>query len=203
MSKYKSKPTKQNGIQFKSRLEKTCYELLTKEGIPFNYEEKKFVLLPTTKCTFDSYERVKRKGKNEYTLKSSTVPKISYKPDFVGDNWIMETKGYETDAFKLKWKMFKKYLEENESGYTLFKPHNKNEIMRSIEIIKNLNDNGHKEEDRHSEVPEGSGGNEQRPGRSIKGRRGPGNILRQGRDTKRHNNGDVSRRGASSRKGSS
>lgn len=138
MSKYKNKTSTKDGHTFKSKLERTCYDLLKKEELEFNYEDKKFVLIPTTKCTFDSYERVRRKGKNTYTLKSRTVPKISYRPDFVGDGWIIETKGYETAAFRLKWKMFKKYLEDNNLKYVLFKPHNKTEIIKSINIIKSL-----------------------------------------------------------------
>jgi len=45
---------------------------------------------------------------------------MTYTPDFVSlptisnKLWIIETKGYPTDAFKLKWKLLKQYAVQNE-----------------------------------------------------------------------------------------
>jgi len=45
---------------------------------------------------------------------------MTYTPDFVSlptlsnKLWIIETKGYPTDSFKLKWKLLKQYAVQNE-----------------------------------------------------------------------------------------
>lgn len=127
-----------DGVKLRSKLEKKAYQLLTEADLDFEYEPMRFTILNSTKFPYDSYERVKYKGKNEFKLKSKTVPKISYKPDFVGDWWIMETKGYETPEFRIRWKLFKKFLTENNLKYTLFKPHTEKEIKECISIIKRI-----------------------------------------------------------------
>lgn len=48
----------------------------------------------------------------------------------------METKGKRTADFNIKWKLFRKYLQENDIEVTLFMPTNKKEILESIKIIK-------------------------------------------------------------------
>lgn len=45
-----------------------------------------------------SYERI---GKT-YKVQYPTIRKIAYTPDFVGSNWVMETKGMQTPEFKMK-----------------------------------------------------------------------------------------------------
>lgn len=43
-----------------------------------------------------------------------------------------------TPDFSIKWKLFKKYLEDNKLNFTLFLPRSKKEIIESINIIKEL-----------------------------------------------------------------
>ena len=50
----------------------------------------------------------------------------------------METKGMRTPDFNIKWKLFKRYLMEQQLKYILFMPTSKKEIIQSIEIIKEL-----------------------------------------------------------------
>ena len=83
----------------------------------------------------DSYERIGSKFK----LQSRKVRAIKYTPDFVGEWWIMETKGKKTPDFQLKWKMFKQYLREHDLKYLLFMPTSKREIIASIDYIKETN----------------------------------------------------------------
>jgi len=141
--KFNNKEVIYKGKKLRSKLEKTAYQLLNEAGIEFEYEPTSFILIPKFKYTSGTcYERVSYRGKKTFKEKpTKTISKISYTPDFVGKNWIMETKGYETPSFKLRWKLFKKHLQETGQEYVLFKPHNKKEIQRCIEIIKSL-DNG-------------------------------------------------------------
>lgn len=62
---------------------------------------------------------------------------IHYIPDFVGDNWIIETKGVKTDGFKMKWKLFKQLLWEQGLNYDLYLPSNQKEVNFVVEHIQN------------------------------------------------------------------
>lgn len=43
-----------------------------------------------------------------------------------------------TQDFIIRWKLFKKHLTANGLDYTLFMPTNKAQIIKSIELIKQL-----------------------------------------------------------------
>ena len=121
--------------KFRSKLEKFCAHELIVNKIPFDYEKWSVELQPKFKSSITSYEKVKK----EFVPLSQNIRAITYTPDFVGSNWIIETKGLETSDFKIKWKMFKKYIEEiSEIKYTLFKPTNQKQIKETIKIIKNV-----------------------------------------------------------------
>lgn len=132
--KYGNKPTG----KFKSTLEKICDEELRKAGISHSYEKTRYVLQEG--LSYPSWEKVSRKGKKVF-IPVENASKITYTPDFSGIfkgvQWIIETKGKRTSTFNIKWKMFKKLLENNNQKVLLFMPSNKSEILRSIEIIKN------------------------------------------------------------------
>ena len=61
---------------------------------------------------------------------------MTYTPDFVGDKWIIETKGNPNDAFPLRWKLFKKYLVDHDLIYDLYVPRNHKQIDETIKQIK-------------------------------------------------------------------
>jgi hypothetical protein len=130
MSKYKAKAKG----KFRSKLEQTAANLLTEEGVWFEYEPYAVTFLKGYKSNILSYEKVGKKFKE-----INRVYKISYTPDFVGKGWVMETKGMKTPDFQIKWKLFKKHLEDNQIDAVLFMPTNKKEIIESISIIKQLN----------------------------------------------------------------
>lgn len=108
--------------------------MLLEAELAFEYEPWEVVLLNPFQVDFYSHERVGKAFKQQ----SKRIRAIKYKPDFVGDGWIMETKGKKTADFQLKWKLFKHYLLINDLKFVLFMPANKKEILTSIEIIKNL-----------------------------------------------------------------
>lgn len=68
-----------------------------------------------------------------------TILPITYTPDFVGMNWIMETKGHRHPDFDLRWKLFKRLLAELDAPYTLIMPRNNSQLEEAIDIIKELN----------------------------------------------------------------
>jgi hypothetical protein len=113
-------------------LELTAATLLTENQIPFEYEPTKIELIPSRKYDTISFERIGKQFKPIATTRS-----VSYTPDFVGKGWIIETKGMKTPDFQIKWKLFKKYLDDNNKEVSLFMPTNKKEIIQSINYIKN------------------------------------------------------------------
>lgn len=114
---------------YKSKLEAKCGDFLTEAGIEFEYESKKIVLQDKFKY-FNSWER---SGKRFYN--KIGVAAITYTPDFVGDGWIIETKGHKTSTFNLKWKMFKKWMIENEPTVDIYLPTNQKELKIVIDLI--------------------------------------------------------------------
>lgn len=129
-------PLVYDGIKFKSNLEVYCYKRLKEEGIPAEYENHRFILQEGFTFNNKSHEVRKYKGEKHYGDISDRVRGISYTPDFVGSNFIIETKGHPNDAFPIKWKLFKKYLVNNNMNYELFVPRNKKQVDETIEIIK-------------------------------------------------------------------
>mgnify|MGYP003987286535 FL=1 len=61
---------------------------------------------------------------------------IKYTPDFIGEGFIIETKGRANESFPLRWKMFKRWIQENEPGTLLIKPQNQKDCDETIKILK-------------------------------------------------------------------
>lgn len=115
----KAIPNILNGIEFKSKLESYCYSKLKENKIKAKYEGKTFTLI----------KKFKYKGK--------TVRPITYTPDFIGKNFIIECKGWiANESFPLRWKLFKLYLLDKKLDYDLYLPSNRKEIDAAIEQIK-------------------------------------------------------------------
>lgn len=101
-------PKEYNGVQYKSTLEAETARTLDKLGLPVNYEKKKISLLDGFRCPYQ---------KNK-------VIGITYKPDFILDNIIIECKGFETPEWRNKKKYIYKYLMENEPNTLFYQTHN-------------------------------------------------------------------------------
>tara|TARA_R100000655_G_scaffold94544_1_gene136029 strand:+ start:736 stop:1335 length:600 start_codon:yes stop_codon:yes gene_type:complete len=130
--------TKIDGIEFRSRLEAFTYAELKKEGVKFDYEKEKFVLLDKLKYEGVSIEKRKKKGKLVFDQALSSIRSTTYLPDFTNlkDGWIIEVKGLKSDVFNLKWKLFKHYLVKNNLNYELYMPGSKKQILQCIDMIK-------------------------------------------------------------------
>jgi hypothetical protein len=137
--KFKNKKRTYKGIKFKSNLEVAAYKFLEQSKLDFCYECEKHIIVPGFVYEKDSYEKIGSK-KKVYKLQRQKVQPITYTPDFIvtkgKKRWIIETKGLRTPAFNIKWKLFKKYLIENNAQEDLFMPTNQREIKETIALIK-------------------------------------------------------------------
>ena len=124
-----------DGITFKSKLELYCYKKLKESKLKFTYEEHTFELIPSFEFKNDSYELYKKKNLRYFGPQSTHIRCITYTPDFVGDGWIIETKGNPNDAFPIKWKLFKKHLNDNNLNINLYMPRNQGQIDEIVKII--------------------------------------------------------------------
>lgn len=125
-----------DGIKFDSQLEVYCYKALVSAGLPFEYTKTTFTISEAFKCLGESYEPDKRRGDGMYA-KSKSLQSIKYTPDFIGGDFIIETKGRQNEAFPMRWKLFKRYLFENNLHYDLYMPKNHKQVDECIRMILN------------------------------------------------------------------
>jgi hypothetical protein len=124
-----------NGIAFASGLEKFMYKSLKDAKIDFRYEGESFELLPSFNFTNDCYER-QSNGKGDFINRGNKkVLNIKYTPDFIGDDFIIETKGRANDSFPLRWKMFKYLMCLMNDKRTLYKPQNQDQCKETVRLI--------------------------------------------------------------------
>ena len=107
-----------NGIKFRSKLETYTYKKLKSANINVEYENKRYTLLPAFR--FDDV----------------LVRAITYLPDFVGNKFIIECKGYPNDAWPLREKLMKYYLATNEPDIKYYIVHTQKEVDKLIELLK-------------------------------------------------------------------
>ena len=125
-----------DGIQFASGLEKYMYIALKKAKIKAKYEGKTYIVQEGFMFKNKSYER-QSNGKGDLVNRGcKKILPIKYTPDFVSDSFIIECKGRANESFPMRWKMFKKYVNDNLKHVTLYKPQNQKECDKVIELIK-------------------------------------------------------------------
>jgi len=128
-----------DGITFASGLEKYMYKALKDAKIDFEYEGKTFELVPSFTFSNACFER-QSNGKGDYINRGNKkVLNLKYTPDFVGLDFIIETKGRANDSFPLRWKLFKEWMILNNDKRTLYKPQNQAECLKTIELILTKN----------------------------------------------------------------
>ena len=125
-----------DGIAFASGLEKYMYRALKKAKVKARYEGRTYTIQSGFEFNMDSYER-QSNGKGEFKNRGNKkILPIKYTPDFIGDSFIIECKGRANESFPMRWKMFKKYVNDNLKHVTLYKPQNQKECDIVIELIK-------------------------------------------------------------------
>tara|TARA_R100001463_G_scaffold3381_6_gene13789 strand:- start:1062 stop:1523 length:462 start_codon:yes stop_codon:yes gene_type:complete len=128
-----------DGIKFASGLEKYMYVALKKAKIPAKYEGQTYIVQEGFEFKNKSYER-QSNGKGDLVNRGcKKILPIKYTPDFVSSSFIIECKGRANESFPLRWKMFKKYVNENLKHVTLYKPQNQKECDKVVELILNKN----------------------------------------------------------------
>ena len=124
-----------DGIQFASGLEKYMYQALKKAKIKSKYEGKTYEIQEGFVFDVDSYER-QANGKGDMVNRGQKkILNIKYTPDFISDSFIIECKGRANESFPIRWKMFKKYVNDNLKHVILYKPQNQKECDKVIELI--------------------------------------------------------------------
>ncbi len=130
-----AKKIKYDGINFSSGLERYMYMALKKAKIKAEYEGQSYTLIQAFDFTHESYER-QSNGKGDFTNRGNKrVLAITYTPDFIGENFIIECKGRANESFPIRWKLFKRYVSQNMPNTTLYKPQNQSECDKVIELI--------------------------------------------------------------------
>lgn len=112
-------PTQLDGIKFRSKLEAYTYKKLKEANIYAEYEQYRYMLLPS------------------FIFENKTVRAITYLPDFVGNNFIIECKGFPNEAWPLREKLFKYYLTNNMPNHSFYLVRNQKQVD---ELIKKLKD---------------------------------------------------------------
>lgn len=117
-------PKVYDGISFRSQLEVNTYQQLKKFKIEAEYEPIQFTLI------------------DAFRYNDESIRKMTYTPDFVGNRFIIECKGFANESFPLKWKIFKHFLYMNKLEFTLYLPKNRKEVDEVIKsIISSRNGN--------------------------------------------------------------
>jgi len=133
-----------DNIQFRSKLEVTCYKRLVIAGFTPLYEPHRFSLIE--KLVLDRVQYFcpyKEKKLKKYGPYPRDLMGISYTPDFYilykNIHIYFDTKGHPNDVYPLKKKMFLRKLEElaaeSDEYYMFFEPHNIGQIQTSINTI--------------------------------------------------------------------
>ena len=131
----RSKKVTYDGITFQSGLEKYMYIALKKAKIKAKYEGATYELIPSFNYNKPCYER-QANGKGDYKDRGGKkIRGITYTPDFVGTDFIIECKGRANESFPIRWKLFKMYLFHTRSEVTLYKPQNQKECDETVSLI--------------------------------------------------------------------
>ena len=131
----RSKKGTYDGITFQSGLEKYMYIALKKAKIKAKYEGATYELIPSFNYNKPCYER-QANGKGDYKDRGGKkIRGITYTPDFIGSDFIIECKGRPNETFPIRWKLFKMYLFHTRSEVTIYKPQNQKECDETVSLI--------------------------------------------------------------------
>lgn len=123
----------EDNIKFRSKAERTMYNLLKDSGLEFRHEPAAIELLKGFYPTHPWYEWTEER--------SNKVRSITYTPDFVVDGkcntYIIEVKGFITDRYPLKRKMLL-HLMQSHTSLIFFEVHTKRDMLFCIDRIKEI-----------------------------------------------------------------
>ena len=135
-------------LKFKSLLEKRVYTFFSSQGLNPQYESKTYTLWKSTISKVPFYDKEtetewkKHGGKRRLSRKSPKLLAITYTPDFYfnyrGLDIFIETKGFETNTFSIKKKLFRKYLSEQKQCSLFFEVYTLEQAKQVLDILKSL-----------------------------------------------------------------
>ena len=86
--------------------------------------------------SLDCLANAQANGKGDFKDRGSKrILPIKYTPDFIGDDFIIETKGRANESFPMRWKLFKRLVMNQFPNVTLYKPQNQKECDKTVELI--------------------------------------------------------------------
>jgi len=140
LKRNKRKSKKKSLGRYASGIEKYCAEQLRNHNIKFDYEKHSYELMDSFVFPH-TYLKMTAKGKVMSDRTGCVQRPITYKPDFVGKSkkWVIETKGYlpSHHDFPMRWKLFLRYVIDNDLGYHVFLAKNQGQVDQAIqEILK-------------------------------------------------------------------
>lgn len=107
-----------DGIKFRSKLESYTYKKLKEANIYAEYEQHRYELLPA------------------FDFSGKKIRAITYLPDFVGYNFIIECKGYANESWPLREKLFKYYMNRFLPNHRFYLVHTQKEVDAMIDELK-------------------------------------------------------------------
>lgn len=115
-------PTEYDGIKFRSKLEMYTYKKLREARINADYEQHRFELLPAF-----------------VALSGKKYRAMTYLPDFVGKNFIIECKGFPNESWPLRKKLFEYALVRDNLKYDFYEVHTQKEVDTLVLNLKERN----------------------------------------------------------------
>ena len=107
-----------DGIKFRSKLESYTYKKLKEANIYANYEQHRYELLPA------------------FEFSGKKIRAITYLPDFVGHDFIIECKGFPNEAWRLREKLFKYHMNRFLPNHRFYLVHTQKEVDAMIDELK-------------------------------------------------------------------
>ncbi len=111
-------PTTYKGMQYRSKLEVRFAMMLDAEKIPFAYEEETWIVL------------------DKQTYMGKTIRCVTYTPDFIIGNVVVEIKGFRNDVFPLKRKLIIKFINDNRPDTIFIEAKTVADMRAAVDIIK-------------------------------------------------------------------
>lgn len=111
-------PTEYKGVVYRSTLEANCAAVFEEFGVEVQYEPFNIELLPT------------------FQYNNETLRKITYTPDFVGDGFIVECKGFPNDNWHDKRKWIMDYLLKNRPNLIFYEIHTVAQLRTLLKSLK-------------------------------------------------------------------
>lgn len=130
-------PVEVDGIQMKSKTERTIYLALKDLGMNPAYEAETFVYWKDRKPKTFFYDR---NSKRQLRFNMKKLISIKYTPDFIfmydGIKVIIEVKGWENDSFPLRKKLFRGYLDTLPYPVVYAEIFTKKQLLEFMEVLK-------------------------------------------------------------------